>query len=69
MSLALALALSAALGGGKAPLLPGKALSALVSPRLRGLSKDSRAFGPIPKSLIVGRAFIRVWPISNITLL
>ena len=35
----------------------------------RGNSKDSRAFGPIPKSLIVGRAFIRVWPISNITLL
>jgi signal peptidase I len=35
----------------------------------RGNSKDSRAFGPIAKSLIVGRAFIRVWPISHITLL
>ena len=35
----------------------------------RGNSKDSRVFGPIPKSLIVGRAFIRVWPISSIDLL
>jgi signal peptidase I len=35
----------------------------------RGNSKDSRVFGPIPKSLIVGRAFIRVWPISKISLL
>jgi len=35
----------------------------------RGNSKDSRVFGPIPKSLIVGRAFIRVWPLSKITLL
>jgi len=32
-------------------------------------SKDSRIFGSIPRSLIVGRAFIRVWPISAITLL
>ena len=35
----------------------------------RGNSKDSRVFGPIARSLIVGRAFIRVWPISQITLL
>jgi len=35
----------------------------------RGNSKDSRVFGPIPKGLIVGRAFIRVWPISSISLL
>jgi len=35
----------------------------------RGNSKDSRVFGPISKSLIVGRAFIRVWPISKISLL
>jgi signal peptidase I len=32
-------------------------------------SKDSRVFGPIPRSLIVGRAFIRVWPVTAITLL
>jgi len=32
-------------------------------------SKDSRVFGPISRSLIVGRAFIRVWPVSHITLL
>jgi signal peptidase I len=35
----------------------------------RGNSKDSRVFGPISKSLIVGRAFIRVWPVSKISLL
>ncbi|MCU1460609.1 MAG: signal peptidase [Acidimicrobiales bacterium] len=35
----------------------------------RGNSKDSRFFGPISKTLIVGRAFIRVWPISKINLL
>jgi signal peptidase I len=27
-------------------------------------SKDSRCFGPIDEDLIVGRAFIRVWPLS-----
>ena len=31
----------------------------------RGNSKDSRFFGPIDKSLIIGRAFVRVWPISR----
>ena len=35
----------------------------------RGNSKDSRVFGPISKSLIVGRAFIRIWPLSHISLL
>jgi signal peptidase I len=35
----------------------------------RGNSKDSRVFGPINKSLVVGRAFIRVWPIGSIDLL
>jgi signal peptidase I len=32
-------------------------------------SKDSRSFGTIPKSLIVGRAFIKVWPLSAIEFL
>ena len=32
-------------------------------------SKDSRAFGPIPRSLVVGRAFVRVWPVTNLSLL
>jgi signal peptidase I len=31
----------------------------------RGNSKDSRYFGPIPKSLIVGRAFVKVWPLNH----
>lgn len=30
----------------------------------RGNSKDSRVFGPIDEDLIVGRAFIRVWPLT-----
>jgi signal peptidase I len=32
-------------------------------------SKDSRSFGAISKKLIVGRAFIRLWPLSSIRLL
>lgn len=32
-------------------------------------STDSRCFGPIPKSKIVGRAFIRVWPLGRIAFL
>lgn len=32
-------------------------------------SKDSRFIGTIPKHLIVGRAFVRVWPLSSLNLL
>jgi signal peptidase I len=32
-------------------------------------SRDSRYFGPIPKSEIVGRAFVRVWPLNRLGLL
>ena len=35
----------------------------------RGDSKDSRYFGPIEKSSIVGRAFITVWPLGHFGLL
>jgi len=35
----------------------------------RPRSKDSRYFGPIGKNLLVGRAFIRVWPLNRIHLL
>ena len=35
----------------------------------RGQSKDSRFFGPIPEDLIVGRAFVRIWPVSSFKLL
>jgi signal peptidase I len=31
----------------------------------RGESKDSRYFGPITRSQIVGRAFVRVWPLGR----
>jgi signal peptidase I len=29
-------------------------------------SRDSRIFGPIDEDQIVGRAFVRVWPLSQI---
>jgi len=32
----------------------------------RPASKDSRYFGPIKESLIVGRVFIRIWPLNDI---
>jgi signal peptidase I len=35
----------------------------------RDNSKDSRVFGPIKESIIVGRAFVRVWPASAFDLL
>lgn len=31
----------------------------------RGDSRDSRFFGPISEKLIVGRAFVRVWPLNH----
>ena len=31
----------------------------------RGNSSDSRVFGPIDRKLIVGRAFLRVWPLTK----
>lgn len=30
-------------------------------------SQDSRYFGPIPQSLIVGRVVMRIWPLSHIS--
>jgi len=32
-------------------------------------SSDSRTFGPVDESLIVGRAFLKVWPITDIAFL
>jgi signal peptidase I len=34
----------------------------------RGDSTDSRVFGPISRSLIVGRVVLRIWPLSHITI-
>jgi len=28
-------------------------------------SIDSRCFGPIPDSTIVGRAFVKIWPLNR----
>lgn len=33
----------------------------------RPSSQDGRSFGPISEDLVVGRAFVRVWPIGDIT--
>jgi len=35
----------------------------------REASKDSRVFGPINESAIVGRVFVRIWPLSDLGLL
>ena len=35
----------------------------------RGNSADSRVFGPVPQSTVVGRAFARVWPIGHTSFL
>lgn len=35
----------------------------------RGHSEDSRFFGSIDEDLVVGRAFIKLWPLDDITLL
>ncbi len=35
----------------------------------RQVSSDSRAFGPIPVSSVIGRAMLRYWPISALSLI
>ena len=35
----------------------------------RANSSDSRIFGPVPRSTVVGRAFARVWPLSTTSFL
>jgi signal peptidase I len=35
----------------------------------RGNSADSRVFGPVPQSTVVGRAFARVWPLIHTSFL
>ena len=35
----------------------------------RGDSQDGRCFGPIPNSSVVGRAFVRIWPLGRVGLL
>jgi len=31
----------------------------------RGRSSDSRAFGPVPYNLLIGRAFVIIWPVGD----
>ncbi len=35
----------------------------------RGASSDSRSWGPVPRKLIIGRAFLRLWPLSDMAVL
>jgi signal peptidase I len=35
----------------------------------REASQDSRAFGPIAKSTVIGRAWLRYWPIGKVSLI
>jgi signal peptidase I len=35
----------------------------------RGNSSDSRAFGPVPISTVIGRAWLRYWPLDTFTIL
>lgn len=35
----------------------------------RQVSSDSRVWGPVPENLIVGRAFLRLWPFNKMDLL
>ncbi|MBW3546707.1 MAG: signal peptidase I [Actinobacteria bacterium] len=32
-------------------------------------SRDSRFFGPLPEELVIGRAFVKVWPLDDLELL
>ena len=31
----------------------------------RGQSSDSRAFGPVAESMLIGRAFVIIWPVGD----
>jgi signal peptidase I len=58
-------------GQATVPLDPGKHVWTLTAGQLfvmgdhRGDSQDSRVFGPIDKSSVIGRAVIRYWPLAN----
>ena len=32
----------------------------------REASKDSRVFGPINENAVVGRVFVRIWPLNRL---
>jgi signal peptidase I len=60
------------------PYLPRGTITETFEPRVipansiwvmgdnRGNSADSRVFGPIKESTVVGRVFLRIWPLSRI---
>ena len=56
-------------GGSKTWLLKPDQLFVMGDNRTDSKTKDSRNFGPIDKSSVVGRAWLRYWPISQFGLL
>jgi signal peptidase I len=50
-------------GGGRSWLVPP--LHVFVMGDNRGASRDSRSFGPVPLSTVVGRALFRYWPFGT----
>lgn len=65
----------------KEPYLPAGSYTSDFAPKVipedsywvmgdnRGNSKDSRSFGFIPKSHIVGRVFLRIWPVTRVKIM
>ena len=51
-------------GGGPGCVVPASTVLVLGDNRVS--SRDGRVFGPIDQDLIIGRVFIRIWPIGDI---
>ena len=54
-------------GGASSWLVPAGEL--FVMGDHRNVSEDSRVFGPIEMSKVIGRAWLRYWPINTLTIL
>ena len=52
--------------GRTSPARPSPTASIFVMGDNRSNSEDSRVFGPIDEDLVVGRAFVRIWPLPDI---
>ena len=52
-------------GGSKTWKLTGGQLFVMGDDRKDSAARDSRAFGPIDKSAVIGRAWLRYWPLGK----